>query len=351
VAAAAAGRPELQAFVGAAGVRTAAFFPVVQLDAPAPAWAGYTVAAVDEGFAAANAIPLQARAPAFATDREAWAAVVRADDLAIVDGYALPSPALRGRPAASASTFRLHSVRDQQAVMAPVAVWVGNPSGGTARKLSVVGVIDRRAASLFRGLHVSRAALDALGPPIRPPTTQLYFRLRPGVDVGEARAALGAAFFEVGLQTTDLGQRFVNQTGPLLLASRMLQLFVGLGLVVGLAALGVISTRAALERRQAIGVLRAIGYSRGLVRTSLVLESAAVALLAGAIGVGLGLLLCRNVFAVQFFDRFQQGLRMVVPWEQLAMTAALTCAAAVAATWLPASHAARIPPIAALREE
>ena len=39
--------------------------------------------------------------------------------------------------------------------------------------------------------------------------------------------------------------------------------FMGLGLIVGVAALGVISARSVVERRQQIGVLRSIGFRRG----------------------------------------------------------------------------------------
>jgi putative ABC transport system permease protein len=337
--------------IAAAGVRTSALFPLLQLSAPRPAWSGYPVVAVDAGFAAANAIPLQTRARAYATDRAAWAAVGRDAGLAIVDGAALPSPELRGRPNSSTLSFTLHGVRDEQPVMDPVPVWIGNPAGAAARRVVVIGIIDRRAAAAFRGLHVAPEVVQALGPPLRPPTVRYYFRLRPGVAVNEARAALGTAFFDAGLQTTDLAERFRTESGPLLLASRLLQLFVGVGLLVGVAAVGVLSTRAALERRQEIGLLRALGASRRLVGAGLLAESVLVVLLGSGLGVGLGLVLCRNVFAVQFFDRFQQGLRLVVPWEQLLLTVAATGAAAVAATWLPARTASRIPPIAALRQD
>ena len=37
---------------------------------------------------------------------------------------------------------------------------------------------------------------------------------------------------------------------------------MGLGLVVGIAALGVIAARSVVERRQQIGVLRALGFHR-----------------------------------------------------------------------------------------
>ena len=46
-------------------------------------------------------------------------------------------------------------------------------------------------------------------------------------------------------------------------STRLIQGFLGLGLLVGVAALGVISARAVVERRQQIGVMRAIGFRRG----------------------------------------------------------------------------------------
>jgi putative ABC transport system permease protein len=342
--------PDLQPYVAGAGSRTTGFFALLQLSAPSPGWGGYNVSAVDPPFAAANAIPLQTRARTFATDRDAWQAVATRDDLAIIDSDALPSPELRGRQSITAFSFTIHGIRDDQTQMDPIAIWVGNPTGGgAAKKVNVVGIVDRRSASAFRALFISATLFRSLGPPIRPPTTRYYFRLQPGADVNTARAALGDAFFEDGLQTTDLNTQFQNESGPLLLASKLLQFFVGLGLFVGIAALGVISSRAALERRQEIGILRTIGYGRWQVGGSLLIESALVVFLGSGVGVSLALILCRNVFAVQFFDRFQQGMRLVIPWDQLLFTVATTCVVALAATWLPARHASRIPPMAALR--
>ena len=59
---------------------------------------------------------------------------------------------------------------------------------------------------------------------------------------------------------------------------------MGLGLIVGVAALGVISARSVVERRQQIGVLRAIGFRRGMVQASFLLESSFVALTAIVVG-------------------------------------------------------------------
>jgi putative ABC transport system permease protein len=350
VAAAALARSDLRPLVEATGARTTAFFALLQLSAPSPAWGGYIVAGIDRHFAEGNLIPLQTRAKGYRSDREVWEAVATTPGLAVVDNQVLPSPQVRGRPRIGAASFVLHGVTDGQAEMEPVSVWIGNPTGKQAAKVQVIGIIDRRTAASFRGLHIAQAQLEALGPPVRPPATRLYFRLHQGVPVDEARAVLGTSFFDEGLQTINVLERFQNESGPLLLSSLMLQLFVGLGLFVGVAALGVISTRAALERRQEIGMLRAIGFSRGTVARSVLFESVLVVVLGSTLGVGLGLLLCRNVFAVQFFDRFQRGLQLVVPWDQLALTVSLACAAALLATWLPARQASRVPPIAALRE-
>jgi putative ABC transport system permease protein len=43
---------------------------------------------------------------------------------------------------------------------------------------------------------------------------------------------------------------------------------MALGLIVGVAALGVISARSVVERRQQIGVLRAVGFRRGMVQAT-----------------------------------------------------------------------------------
>ena len=72
---------------------------------------------------------------------------------------------------------------------------------------------------------------------------------------------------------------------------------MALGLVVGVAALGVISARSVVERRQQIGVLRAIGFQRGMVQLSFLLEASFIALTAIVIGSALGLTVARNVIA------------------------------------------------------
>ena len=54
----------------------------------------------------------------------------------------------------------------------------------------------------------------------------------------------------------------------------ILQGFMGLGLIVGIAAVGVIAFRSIVERRQQIGMLRALGFQRSMISQAFVMESA-----------------------------------------------------------------------------
>ena len=79
--------------------------------------------------------------------------------------------------------------------------------------------------------------------------------------------------------------------------NRLVMGFMGLGLIVGVAALGVITARAVVERRQQIGVLRAIGFRRGMVQLSFLIESSFVALTSIVVGTILGLVVAHNVIS------------------------------------------------------
>jgi putative ABC transport system permease protein len=126
---------------------------------------------------------------------------------------------------------------------------------------------------------------------------------------------------------------------------------MALGLVVGVAALGVISARAVVERRQQIGVLRAIGFRRTMVQASFLLESSFVALTAVFVGTGLGLLLADNIVVDQRQQASWHSLTLVVPWADLGIVFVAVYLVALATTYAPALRASRIYPAQALRYE
>jgi putative ABC transport system permease protein len=124
---------------------------------------------------------------------------------------------------------------------------------------------------------------------------------------------------------------------------------MGLGLIVGVAALGVISARAVVERRQHIGVLRAIGFRRRMVQAVFLLESTFVALTSIVVGTALALVLSYNIIEDTKNQPSWQNITLVVPWANLALIFGVVYAVALAATLAPALRASRVVPAEALR--
>jgi putative ABC transport system permease protein len=125
--------------------------------------------------------------------------------------------------------------------------------------------------------------------------------------------------------------------------------FMGLGLIVGVAALGVITARAVVERRQQIGVLRAIGFRKRMVQLSFLLESSFVALTSIVVGTTLGLIVAHNVISDSASTPSWANLTFDVPWANLGIIFAAVYVVALATTWVPALRASRIYPAQALR--
>ncbi|MCA1646031.1 MAG: FtsX-like permease family protein [Chloroflexi bacterium] len=124
--------------------------------------------------------------------------------------------------------------------------------------------------------------------------------------------------------------------------------FMGVGLLAGVAALGTLSTRAVVERRRQIGVLRSLGFTARAVSAGLLVESAVVALLGAVLGVGIGLFVAQNTVA--FLSRVSPELRFSIPWDQLLVVVLVSLGAALLMTVLPARQAGQLTPAEALRE-
>src|SRR2546422_1514526 len=100
-----------------------------------------------------------------------------------------------------------------------------------------------------------------------------------------------------------------------------------------------------VERRTQIGALRAIGFTRGMVLATFLVEIALIAVLGIGIGVALGIVLAYKIYIVYFADI----VVFSVPWPNLTLIVGLASIAAVASAAQPAIRASRIPPAEALR--
>jgi putative ABC transport system permease protein len=122
-------------------------------------------------------------------------------------------------------------------------------------------------------------------------------------------------------------------------------LFLGLGavaLIVGAVGVANIMIISVLERRSEIGLRRALGATRGQIRTQFLSEATILALIGGVLGVGAGVL-STIVYAST------KGWAVVIP--ALAWGGGIGAAIAIGAIagLLPALRAARLSPTEALR--
>jgi len=170
-----------------------------------------------------------------------------------------------------------------------------------------------------------------------------------GADIPTVSKSLESAFRENGMETDVLSDLVDDLAAANRAFNYLFTSFMGLGLLVGIAALGVVSLRAVVERRQQIGVLRAIGYRRRMVQLSFLTESSFVVLMGTALGVALGTIISYNI--VKDIQEDIETVRFAIPWLQIGIIVAIAYVFSLATTFLPARQASRIYPAEALRYE
>ena len=302
---------------------------------------------VDGGYTKNVGYGFKSTVPKYDTADEVWTTLRTEKDTAVISSDLAPSRSNftvgDGEPAIKLSGF----YGEDATLPSDLYIQVEDPQSGKARNLHVIGVLED-TAFFAPGVTTSRATVDDLaGSPV--PAQSYQFRLKDGVDPGTAAKDLEKAFAQNGLQAVAIEQEIEDGSASQGLFNNLLMGFMGLGLLVGIAALGVIAARSVVERRQQIGMLRALGFQRGQVRLAFLIESSFVALLGIGLGVALGAAL--SVGIVDSFAEQISGIRYTVPWSTLGVIVGLAYFASLLTTYLPASQASRVYPAEALRYE
>jgi len=306
----------------------------------------YVARGLDRSFLEHTTFGLGATARGYGSAREVWQALATQPGFAVVDATIAPRRSNFGF--AVPPDFRLSGFYFEDATFDPVPIQIRDPQTGKAVKLRVIGILKDTAPLEMVGISASQATLQRAFPGRFRPTIH-YFGLASGVDPEQAASRLESAFLRNGMEAESIEKVVQDAAAGGRTFNRLIQGFMGLGLIVGVAALGVISARAVVERRQQIGVLRAIGFRRGMVQAVFLLESSFVALTSIVAGTALGLLLTENIIRDSRRQPSWENLTLVVPWVNLGIIFLVVYAVALAATLAPALRASRIRPAEALR--
>ena len=170
------------------------------------------------------------------------------------------------------------------------------------------------------------------------------------LDDYNARMEAEDADDKVITYTDFVGTLMASVTDIVNMISYVLVAFVAISLVVSSIMIGVITYISVLERRKEIGILRAIGASKGDISRIFNAETIIEGLVAGLLGVGITVLVCIPVNAV-VYSLFDVPNVAQLPWQAAAILVGISVFLSFIAGLIPASSASRKDPVEALRSE
>lgn len=263
----------------------------------------------------------------FPTEDEVWNGVLENTSLVIVDGSMLTS---------EMSDF---TAGPQAEIGDVVTMTTSNGS----YSFTVVGVMKQ---PVLTGLFVSHTFMEETLNITNPGVYLL--NVRDGLDVDRQATLLEREFLANGMQTIPIdtiAKEIVQQINGVFTLFRA---FLGLGLIIGVSGLGIITVRAIRERRLEIGMMRAIGYTKRMVVTNFALESSFISFLGIVIGTLLGISIGYTVYLEAFEEL---GYDFVIPWVEIVLVGIGAFLATLLSVYPAARGASKISPAEVLRFE
>ncbi len=165
----------------------------------------------------------------------------------------------------------------------------------------------------------------------------------------EQVTADGHAEYEIS-PTDPVGMLLSSVTKIIDIVTYVLVMFVAISLVVSSIMIGIITYISVLERTKEIGILRAIGASKGDVSSVFNAETIIVGLAAGLLGIGCTLLLEIPInFLLDYLTN--TGAAAVLPFGAAVTLVCISMGLTFIAGLVPSSLAAKKDPVEALRTE
>lgn len=316
----------LESFEGVSEVAVLRFgdslFQLADDDEPAP----WTMSAVDREFVSGGPPDLVKEVEG-ASEEETWQRLLDDPNTIIVPSFFLQTGG--GPP--------------QQTFEPGQMVDAIDPVTGKTVELELIGTIENDFA--FSGSYVSKETMEGfLGPHAAP--SRFYIKVADESRMGEVARKMQGELVANGVEADPIRSIVEDFQQANLQFFRLMEGYLALGLLVGIAGLGVVMVRAVRERRREVGVLRSLGFLPHQVRRAFVLESGFVALQGILIGVILAIVTALQLVAT---DAFGENIDFIVPWGSIALLTTTALVASLLATAWPAQQASQIPPAVALR--
>jgi putative ABC transport system permease protein len=241
-----------------------------------------------------------------------------------------------------------------------------NPALGQLLKVNdvwfeVIGVLeDSGGGQALQGVDIGTTSTEIYVPvttamrkfdrePLRAPLDQIVVRIEEGRSPQATAIAIrrllqrihgGEDDFELVVPEALLDQSRRTQR----MFNIVMGCIAGISLLVGGIGITNIMLATVLERTREIGIRRAVGARRAEIRSQFIIEAFTISVLGGLAGVAMGVIIAQVVAA-------SAGWETVVTAQSILLSTSVSMAAGLISGIYPATRAAQLDPIEALRYE
>ena len=268
------------------------------------------------------------------TQLEVWEAVLENPNLAIVDAsIGLDSYSMLGALPVEGKGLSSGSMIEMRDPLRPMV----------QTNLRVAGVLTEDASLLMSGVLVSSTTFSSLS---ESSTGMAWVAVSDEDRVDEIASNLQLEFGADGANVLVVDELFDQIRLILISLLGLLRVFLALGLLIGVSGLAVVTARSINERKQQIGVLRAIGMQSRQIVTSILMEVGWISGLGTINGFLAGLIFHRLLFKTYIEG---EGIIFMIPWVEFISIIILSLFMTLVAVWLPVRRGAQVAPTQAMR--
>ena len=293
----------------------------------------YTMLGVDDRFIEENGFHFSEYLSEYASERDLWYAIRNNANLVIIDGSFGPQNNIvsTGPPSQTSLSLNLSDV-----------IKIKDKNENIVEK-KIIGILD---TTLIQGIFSYNEFVEQ---DFNISTSSVFlFSVKSGEGVDDTAKQIESTFLKNGMQTVVVKTVVLNIISTLNQFFYLFDAFMALGLIIGIAGLGIITVRSVHERRQEIGMMRAIGFKKSMVLSSFVIETSTIAIIGILIGTILGIFTGYIIWRDSFSDL---GFDFAINWQPIILISFIAFVFTLICI-LPASRkASRIPPAEALRYE
>ena len=292
----------------------------------------YILRGVDTGFVEHGAIPLEDWDRALGqTQIEAWKSVKSNPNIVFIDSsFALVDPNT-GESISGLSLSIGKSI---------LLIDISNP--GNARNVTVGGILSQSSQLFSAGIWMDGEIVnDQYGGVV----TRIYVSHDSNLESSELEESLTQDLASQGVNSSIIKDEILLILGLVFAILLIFQAYLALGLIVGIGGIGVVTYRSVSERSNEIGMLRALGFRKKMVMSSMLIEVSWTSLM----GIINGALVAVG-FHVALHSTFwkEQNVDLILPWQEIILIITGGWILVMISTIIPVKRAVSISPSEAI---